>query len=131
MMKRMLLVSAIAGTLAVGAGAAANPLWTHVYRTTIKGAAPAALNGSWVMTLTPTTFTVAKTGQRLAVGGTLSYSGNRVTFRDAAGPVACRGTQAVGTYSWSLVGNRLTLRPVKDSCSGRKAILTNGFTRVY
>jgi len=129
-MKRMLFGAVVvAGALAVGQALASTGLWPHVYTTRITGATPAALNGTWRLSVGPASYAITKNG-RLAVGGTATYAGHHVTLHDLTGSYRCRGSQAVGTYAWSVLGNKLTLRVVKDACSGRKAILTNGFTRV-
>jgi hypothetical protein len=54
--------------------------------------------------------------------------GNGITFHDASGPYACIGAQAVGSYVWR-VTNNVELHVVSDNCSGREAVLTNGWDR--
>ena len=45
-----------------------------------------------------------------------------IVFGHEYGPFACKST---GTYRWSLSGKKLTLKVVKDSCAGRRVVLTS------
>jgi hypothetical protein len=126
MSKALVLAALVAGLAAASAAASVGLPGTYV--TKVAGAAPSALNGTWRLAVAPKRFAITKNG-RPAVAGTVALSSKRVTFHDRAGLYRCRPSQAVGTYAWSLRGKSLTLRVVKDACSGRKAILTNGFTK--
>src|SRR3954453_9676641 len=126
MRKFVVLVVAAAG-LAAAAVASAG-LAPATYMTKVTGATPAVLNGTWRLTVTKKRFTITRNRQP-ALAGSVAISAKRVTFHDLTGPFRCTGSQAVGTYAWRLRGKSLTLTVVKDACSGRKAILTNGFTR--
>jgi hypothetical protein len=129
-MKNIILSAAVLAALAaVVAQAASAGLWPHFYRTTISGATPALLNGTWTLAISNTAFNVTK-GGRVAVNGTVKIDGNRITFHDFSGPLACRGAQANGTYTWRLQGAALTLKANGDTCTGRRAILTHPFHRI-
>jgi hypothetical protein len=133
-MKRITLVTALAVAVAACAtvpafGSGAATISSHVYSTRIAGASPPVLNGTWRLTVNQKTFAVTK-GVAAAVSGTVRIAGSRITFHDLAGPFACRGTQATGTYAWRIAGKRLTLTAVREPCAGRKTILTRPFTRV-
>jgi hypothetical protein len=128
--KRIVLAATIVACLATAAQAAAPTLYPHVYSTRITGVSPAALNGTWNVSIQRTVFLVNK-GSAAAVAGRVTIAGNKITFRDTGGPLACKGTQAVGTYTWRLVGPKLTLTKVRDTCGGRPLILNKRvFTRV-
>lgn len=116
-------------TAAPAVGSPAASIGPHVYSTTIAGAKPAVLDGTWRLTVNRKSFSVAK-GAALAVAGRAQVAGNRITFHDLNGPFACRGAQATGVYSWRVSGKRLTLTAVREPCAGRKTILTKPFTRV-
>jgi hypothetical protein len=129
MIGRTALVLALAGSLTALAASAAVGLSPGVYVTRVTGATPAPLNGTWRLGFKGTHFTITRNGKP-AAAGRATISGRRVVFRDTAGSYRCPPSQAVGTYRWSLRRSSLTLSVVRDDCSGRKAILTNGFTRV-
>ncbi|HZO62152.1 MAG TPA: hypothetical protein VFB35_04160 [Gaiellaceae bacterium] len=120
-----------AAFLAAGGALAARSasIAPHVYSTKIARATPAVLNGTWRLTVKQTTFTVAK-GAALAVTGSVTIAGTRITFHDVAGPFSCRGAQATGVYSWRIAGTKLALTAVREPCGGRRTILTKPFTRV-
>jgi hypothetical protein len=118
-----------AAALAAGSASAAVGLSPGLYVTKVTGATPAPLNGTWRLAFKGKNFTITRNGKP-AVAGRVTISGRRVVFHDTAGSYRCPPAQAVGTYRWSLRRNSLTLSVVRDDCSGRKAILTNGFTRV-
>jgi hypothetical protein len=90
---------------------------------------PAGLNGTWQLTIRRHTFAVTK-GGAAAASGSAQIAGARITFRDIGGPLACRGAQASGVYTWRLRGAKLTLARVYDPCLGRRLILGRSFTRV-
>jgi hypothetical protein len=129
--KKIALVTAIAAALlATAAQAAAPTLYPHVYSTRITGVSPAALNGTWNLSLQRTVFLVNK-GSAAAVAGRLTIAGSKITFHDTGGPLACKGSQAIGAYTWRLQGTKLTLTRARDTCAGRPLILDKRvFTRV-
>lgn len=129
-MKRIALVAACAAALVTAAQAAAPTIYPHVYTTKITGVSPAVLNGTWRLAVQRTTFGVAKSGVP-AVAGSVKVAGNKITFHDLAGPLACKGAQPIGTYTWKLQGATLTLTKVKDTCAGRSLILAgHHYTKV-
>jgi hypothetical protein len=124
-----LVAAALVAVAVVGVAPAAAPrLAPHVYVATITGARPAALNGTWRLAVVNPSFSLRKDGA-LAVIGTVTIAGSRVTFRDAAGPLACRGTQKSGTYTWRLRGRRLTFTRFSDTCGGRPLVLSRPFVQ--
>ncbi|HEY4349348.1 MAG TPA: hypothetical protein VGM80_17360 [Gaiellaceae bacterium] len=124
-----LLVCLSALVVASGAAAGRSPL-TGIYQAKIKGSAP-QLNGTWLINIIANgTYAVAKEPDTntLLIGGTSAISGKTIVFTDKAGPLACKVT---GKYSWSLVGKKLKLTKVKDTCSGRVAVLSSApYTKV-
>lgn len=121
-MKRIALVAACAAMLVTAAQAAAPTIYPHIYTTRIAGVSPAVPNGSWRLVVQKTTFGVAKNGVP-AVAGSVQVAGNKITFHDLAGPLSCKGSGAIGTYTWKLQGATLTLTKVHDTCAGRPLIL--------
>ena len=107
---------------------AAGGISPGVYVTKITGATPAALNSTWRLVLKGKRFTITRNGKP-AVAGQVVISGSKISFHDLSGRYRCTGAQAIGSYRWYLRGSSLTFRVVRDACSGRKAILTNGFTK--
>ena len=129
-MKRIAIAAVvIVGTAASAAPAAAPRLSPHVYVAKITGANPAVLNATWRMAINRPLFSVTRNG-RGAVIGQVRITGNRVTFQDGTGSYACRGAQKSGTYTWRIVGKRLTLTRVRDSCVGRRIVFAHAFTVV-
>ena len=125
-----LVATGAAAVLAVAAPAATPMLFPHLYSTRITGLTPAALNGTWNLSIQRTLFLVNK-GSAPAVAGRVQIAGNRITFHDTGGPLACKGAQAIGTYIWKLQGTKLRLTKVHDTCAGRPLILDGRiFTRV-
>ena len=122
MIGRALAVAAVtAGVIAAGAPAAGGPSGTYTEK--IAGATPPVLNGTWSVTLKPSSFTIRK-GGALAVVGTLVVSKGRLQFTDTGGPFRCLGATAKGAYGYVLKGKTLTLKPVSEPCIGRKLVLT-------
>jgi hypothetical protein len=123
-------VAALVTVVAVAAASAAAPrLSPGVYTTRITGATPSYLNGTWRIAFNSPGFTVSKNGAA-AIVGTVQIVGNKVTFRDRTGPLACSGAASTGTYTWRLAGKRLTFTRVKDSCQGRPVVLRRSFTKI-
>jgi hypothetical protein len=127
-MRNVVVLAVVAACLAAGASAASVGLAPGTYVTKVSGATPALLNGTWRLTVTKKRYTVTRNRQP-AIAGSVAISSKRVSFHDLSGPFRCQGSQAVGTYAWRLRGKSLTLTAVQDACSGRKAILTHGFTK--
>ncbi len=129
-MKKIALAAAtLAATSAAGLALAAPGLWPHVYSAKIAGAKIAPLNATWHLAVRHASFSLTRNGTP-AVAGSLQISRNRITFHDRTGAFSCRGAQAVATYTWRLNGARLTFTPVRDTCAGRRTVLTHAFTRV-
>jgi hypothetical protein len=123
----VVLAAALAGTST--AASSATGLWPHVYSATITGAPAAPLNATWRISILRTSFATTRNGAA-AAAGSVQILGNRITFRDVGGPLACRGAQAVGAYTWRVSGSNLSFARVKDTCVGRRTILAHVFTRV-
>jgi len=119
----------VAGTAASAAPAAGPGLSPHIYVAKIAGAKPTLLNGTWRLAINSRGFSVNKDG-RAAVIGRVRITGNRVTFQDGTGPLACEGAQKSGTYTWRVAGKRLSFTRVKDSCVGRRTVFAHAFTVV-
>ncbi len=126
-MKKPVLILAVAlAGFAVASASAAGGLSPGTYLTKVSGATPAVLNGTWRLVFKGKGFSITRNGQA-AVAGLAKIAGTKVTFIDVSGRYRCTAAQAAGTYTWFQRGSSLTLRVVRDACSGRKAILTNGF----
>jgi hypothetical protein len=119
------LVAAVSTASAFGLGGL-NP---GVYQTKIAGAKPAVLNGTWRLSLNKPGFAITK-NLATAVAGTVTIVGNKITFTDIAGPLRCTGSQVKGTYTWTLKGTTLALKPVSETCAGRKLVLTHVYTKL-
>ena len=65
-------------------------------------------------------FTVTHDGEGV-VQGRYTVEGNRLTFTDESGPLACDQPAA---YEWSLSGSELTMTRVEDACEGRAGVLS-------
>ena len=136
-MKRPLVVLVLA--LAVGAltsagvsGAASSPLH-GVFETTVKGKS-SLLNGKWLISFAPNgAYAVVKepATKTLLIGGVSKVSGHTVALTDKTGPLRCTGSQVNASYSWTISGKTLKLKPTKEACGGRGAVLGSApFTRV-
>jgi hypothetical protein len=121
--KHLLAIAAAAVLLVPAASAATPPAGT--FSTTISGQMNAQLNGRWQLRLLAgSRYAVLRNGVAV-VRGAGTRTARRLTFKDTAGPAACRGGDATGVYSWKLSGKSLTLTAVSDSCTGRRAVLTS------
>jgi hypothetical protein len=133
--KSIALVPAVAVALAVASPAASKEPFGGTYQTTVTGitgqAAP--LNGAWVLTFAANggyAVTKKPSAARL-ITGKATVTGKTIAFRDAGGPLACRGSASLGTYTWARSRNKLTLRIVRDACPGRPLILAGRtFTKI-
>ncbi len=92
------------------------------YATTITGAKPALLNGSWLVQLRADGSYAIEHGGAVVVRGRGAVTGPRITFGHEIGPLACPGP---ATYRWSLHGRTLTLTPLAESCAGRRLVLAS------
>src|SRR5204863_7397147 len=108
-MRRVALCVLVVGVLAGAAGAGTASL-NGVYETKISGHAVKPLNADWLLSIAQSrAYAVARNGKEV-IGGKLRISGSTLTFQDVVGPYACPGSQAIGTYSYSLVGKTLKLK---------------------
>jgi hypothetical protein len=125
----------VAGAALIGSTAAwASGSIAGIYTTTVKGKSPANLNTDWAIRIVKSgDYQIQKrVGNygRLVVTGHATISGSKITFQKETGPAACKGSQAVGRYGWSVKGTTLTFTRYADTCVGRKTILGGKFTRV-
>jgi len=132
---RTRLIALVAGAALIGAGvAAASSSITGIYVTNVKGKTPANLNGDWAIRIKSSgeyeiQKRVGNSGQ-LLVTGHAKIAGGKITFQKETGPAACKGSQAVGRYGWSLKGKTLRLTRYSDTCVGRRTVLGGTFTKV-
>jgi hypothetical protein len=125
-----LAVAVLTAAICLGSATAAAPrLYPHVYNARITGSRIPVVNATWLLSLQRTVFGLKRNGGT-AVVGSLTVVGNKVTFHDLGGPLACRGAQVNGTYTWKVTGAKLVFTRVKDTCVGRRAVLAHPFTRV-
>src|SRR5262249_31625661 len=73
--------------------------------------------------------TATNPGSGDAAPGDWKSTGGQGSRPDTNG--LCAGRYAVGLYSWHLAGRALTLHPLRDACSPRKALFANEFTRFF
>jgi hypothetical protein len=130
-MKRIALAAAtLAAVICAASASPAGPtLYPHIYSVKIAGSQIGLLNATWRISIQRTVFGLQRNGGTAAVGS-MKIAGNRITFHDLGGPLACRGAQINGTYTWRLAGAKLTLTRVADSCIGRRGVLAHALTRV-
>ncbi len=129
------LIALVAGAVLVGSvAAAASGSIAGIYTTTLKGKSPSNLNGDWAIRFMKSREyaiqkRVGNAGQ-LLVTGHAKIEGSKITFQKETGPAACKGSQAVGRYGWSLKGKTLTFTRYADKCVGRRTVLGGKFTKV-
>jgi hypothetical protein len=129
------LIALVAGAMLLGSAvAAASGSIAGTYTTTVKGVSPANLRGDWAILIAKTgAYQIAKragnSGSVLVVGHA-KIKGRSITFQKETGPAACKGSQAVGRYTWSLKGKTLTFKRLADRCTGRRTVLGGKFTKV-
>jgi hypothetical protein len=129
-MKLRLLLVVFA--LALPGAALAAPtatILTGTFQKRISKKAP-PLNGTWKLKLKQDgTFELARNGVIVVRGVAAGVSG-RLAIGDQRGPYRCKGRERAATYTYTLRGKVLTLRPVLEPCLGRKLVLTTGsFTK--
>lgn len=118
-MKRLTII--IVGFLALAAPAAASAPLVGTFGTTISGAKPAALNGSWtVQFLRNGAYEIDRNALAVVIGHSTA-SAAEIVFAHETGPFACKNA---GKYRWALHGRKLTMKTVQDSCTGRRTVLT-------
>ena len=115
-----------AAVFAVGAGVPLAGGWS----TTISAAPSAQFDGVWKLRFAASgSYVISKAGQTL-VTGKATFNGKTVTFHDSSGPASCVGAQAVGSYTWTLAGRKLRLKPVREPCAGRRLVLARTFAQI-
>src|ERR1700730_10574399 len=117
-MKRIAAAAVLAVALVWCTTALAVAALSGTYSASI-GRAPlgGALNGTWSLTFSGSKYTITF-NNALAVHGTLTQKGNKLTFADKGGKYACSGQ---GVYGYTLIGRTLTFKRVSDSsakCAG-------------
>jgi hypothetical protein len=129
-MKLRLLLAVFALALpGVALGGPSATVLTGTFQKKISKKAP-PLNGTWKLKLKQDgTFELSRNGV-IAVRGVAAGVAGRLAVADRSGPYRCKGRQYAATYTYTLRGKVLTLRPVLEPCFGRKSVLTTGsFTR--
>jgi hypothetical protein len=129
------LIALVAGAALIASSAAsASGSITGIYTTTVKGASPSNLNGDWAIGIVKSgEYQIQKhvgNGGQLLVTGHAKIAGSKITFQKETGPAACKGSQAVGRYGWSVKGKTLKFTRYADTCVGRRTILAGKFTKV-
>jgi hypothetical protein len=125
-MKRLGTLVATTFAVTLCAVALAATKLSGTYNATITKAG--ALNGSWSVTFSGTSYTIGFKGAT-AVKGVVAQSGNRLTFADRSGKYAW---PAKGVYTYSLNGRTLTFKAVSDSkCAGRRVVLAARYTKKF
>jgi hypothetical protein len=128
--KKLACAAVLAGLVAAGsAGAAGSALAPHVYGVKISGASVPLFNATWLLGIARSSFKLSRNG-KVVVSGTAKISGNRITFRDSSGSLACKPSEGAGAYTWVRAGKKLTFTKVSDRCVGRRLILSVPYTFV-
>jgi hypothetical protein len=125
-MKTLVVLALTIGALSITsiATATTSPIAGN-FRVTLKGSI-SVLNGVWLLNVAANGgYKIVKepTTSQVLISGISTVSGHSLTFTDMGGPLACKGSQASGTYSFTLSGKKLTLKIVKDKCAGRAYVL--------
>jgi hypothetical protein len=121
--------SAQAPTRGIPAGSYTTTLSAKDVVGRVKSTPADSLVGNWTMTFDDAGhFAALWNGKEVVAGTTVPQAGNRVYFdENDTGPYACH---APATYTYTVRGDRLTLRKVDDRCNGRVAVLaSHPFTR--
>jgi hypothetical protein len=112
----------VVGFLAVAAPAAASAPLVGTFATTISGAKPAPLNGSWTLQfLANGAYEIDRNALAVVIGHSTA-SAAKIVFANETGPFACK---PAGKYRWALRGKKLTMKALQDSCTGRRTVLTS------
>ena len=105
---------------------------TGIYVAKVAGKSPARLNGTWYLTIEgDVLYVLQKKGVGVVITGNAAFSGRKMTFQKESGPGACKGSQAVGRYTWGLKGKTLTFHRLADTCALRRTILGVPMTKLY
>jgi len=119
---RLALIAPVVAALAV-------PL-AGSWSTTISGAPSAQFDGVWKLRFSASGAYLISKGPQKLVSGKATFHGATVTFHDVSGPASCVGTQAVGSYAWTISGRALRFKPVKEPCAGRRFVLDRTFAHI-
>jgi hypothetical protein len=65
-------------------------------------------------------------GKDMFVDGSYAIEGDRITFADEKGPMACEKAHAKGSFHWSFADNKMSFVKVDDACKERADDLTSG-----
>jgi hypothetical protein len=107
--------------------------YTLLYNKVDEVRQEAGLVGTWsrsdlTLTLNSDGTVTASSGGN-TVTGTYQVVGTKITEVDTGGLGACPQSQ-VGTYSYSISGNTMTITLVSDPCTGRAATVPGTYTRL-
>jgi hypothetical protein len=128
--KIALAAAVLATAICVGTAASSGQaLYPHLYRAKITRSKIGLLNATWLLSIQKTVFGLKRNGGT-AVVGSVAIAGNRITFHDIGAPLACHGAQVNGSYTWRVVGTKLTFTRLNDACIGRRSVLAFPFTRI-
>jgi hypothetical protein len=120
----LLLAAVLAVTALVTAAEAAS--FTGAWTKTVTSG-PTVLKGRWTLQAAGGKFWIQKgLASTHLVNGSVTQSGTTVRFTDKSGALACKGASAVGTYRRSAASGGIKLTAIKDTCAGRKLLLTSG-----
>jgi hypothetical protein len=119
-MKRLAIVATVVAALALASVALASASLVGKYHTKIHSG---PVKGSWTLKFSKSSVGVTENGKSIG-HDPYSVKGNQVTFGSGT---SCTGS---GTYKFSLSKTKLKFTLVKDSCAGRKAVLSHTFTKV-
>ena len=129
-MKRLtatvMVTVAVAAALALAPAVlgAAGLTGTYSGKLATKVAKNATLNGTWKLTFAAGgKYTIARNGVSLIHGTAAFASGGKITFGHESGPAACPASEP-GSYRYAVNGKTLSFSLVKDTCTGRLAVLT-------
>ncbi len=123
-MLRPLLVTGAALFVAVATAAAAGTPLQGTFETAISSAPVKQLDGTWQVVLQSAGRYAIQRNGAVLIRGRDAQTATTISFGHESGPAACTGTEAAATYHWSLSGASLRLTPVRESCSGRRLVLT-------
>ena len=127
-MLRPLLACGAVALVAATAAAAAGTL-QGTFKTVIANAPAKQLDGTWSLTLQTSGGYTTKRNGVVVVRGRDTQTATTIRFVDESGPMICSPAQATGTYHWSLSGSSLRLTPIRESCAGRRLMLTTHLLR--
>ena len=122
---RTALATAIVTATALTATAAASSGLNGTWATTVPSG---ITQGKWAISFASPSYAVSYRGT-VGARGHYTVSGNKITFNDKSGTLACSGP---GVYRFKLSGNKLSFSRVSDgavNCFGRREVLAQTFVR--